>query len=322
MNNMVMSKNKKYIIGIIFLVAIIGLISVLSFGNFNTKSNNVNVKKISTKTNSLSANVSNTEDNEVTSNAFDTIEYDVEYQLEARENIDKTNVILNATLSEEESKYAGFVDITNYNIKSTLTNNGKSINVKINDVKTGIKRHIKLKLKIENAPSNFKINPVIKIKEETENNFTNVLAKEVTVITNSVEGYVTDDNDNPVSNIELRILKNGEEVRKTVTDTDGFYIFSGLDEGNYEIKINEDIYKSKDQNIVAVKNNKIYDFKVESTKPYEIDTRKYINEVKLVINGKEEIYKYGEIEKVIEVVKNIKEIKGEITYKIKVKNNG
>ena len=322
MNNMVMNKNKKYIIGIIFLVAIIGLISVLSFGNFNTKSNNVNVKKISTKTNSLSANVSNTEDNEVTSNAFDTIEYDVEYQLEARENIDKTNVILNATLSEEESKYAGFVDITNYNIESTLTNNGKSINVKINDVKTGIKRHIKLKLKIENAPSNFKINPVIKIKEETENNFTNVLAKEVTVITNSVEGYVTDDNDNPVSNIELSILKNGEEVRKTVTDTDGFYIFSGLDEDNYEIKINEDIYKSKDQNIVAVKNNKIYDFKVESTKPYEIDTKKYINEVKLVINGKEEIYKYGEIEKVIEVVKNIKEIKGEITYKIKVKNNG
>ena len=172
-------RNKKYKIGILIIVLIMGIIGLLRFGSVDKYSNKINVKNISTKTNVLSASVSNTEDNKNISKAYDLIEYKIEYELSRVENIERRNVIVNASLSESESKYARFIDITKENIESTLTNNGKEIEVKVNNVKTGIKRHITLKLRIENAPSNFKVNPQITIKEETEETPSNVSVKEV-----------------------------------------------------------------------------------------------------------------------------------------------
>ena len=61
---------------------------------------------------------------------------------------------------------------------------------------------------------------------------------------------------------------------------------------------------------------------VRKVEPYNLETHKYINKVKLVVNGKEQTYTYGDIEKAVQAVKNMKELSGEITYKIKIKNTG
>ena len=40
-----------------------------------------------------------------------------------------------------------------------------------------------------------------------------------------------------VSNIELALKKDGETIKKTYTDEDGNYVFSDIDEGEYDLEI-------------------------------------------------------------------------------------
>ena len=59
------------------------------------------------------------------------------YELEKVEGIEERNVIIKGTLTKEENKYARFKEITSNNITSTVSENGREIEIKIEKVKLG-----------------------------------------------------------------------------------------------------------------------------------------------------------------------------------------
>ena len=123
-----------------------------------------------------------------------------------------------------------------------------------------------------------------------------------------------------VSNIELSLNKNGQEIKRTYTDENGSYILSDIENGTYSVEVEEEIYELVGNNIIENSGN--LNLIVKEVKPYEIEAHKYITGLDLIVNGKETNYSYPDLEKVVEVVRNAKTISGEITYKIAIKNIG
>ena len=105
-----------------------------------------------------------------------------------------------------------------------------------------------------------------------------------------------DENDLPVSNIELSINKDGKEVKRTYTDINGGYVFSDLEPGIYVIKVEEDIYDivSGSETSQSETNHKI---KVKQVDKFNIETKKYIEKLENLckVNDKVEALAIGEI---------------------------
>ena len=303
-------KGKKYIVGVFIVIIVLGLIGLFTFGKIDKYKGLVNVNNAK-----LLSSVANT--GPLSSKGTEEVKYNLTYTLDEVSGITKRDVVIRGVIN---SDYALFKEINKNKVTSTLNNGGKEIEINIEDVELGLEQSLEIPIQITNAPNGESIIPEIYIKEATGEEI-RVVGQPITVNTNSVVGVVYDENTLPVSNIELSINKDGNEIKRTYTDEDGKYIFSDLETGSYIIKVEEEMYElvsgsetseSSDNNVISVK----------LVDKYNIETHKYIEKLNLVINGKKENYTYKDAEKVIQSIKNAKTIGGEIEYKLVVKNKG
>ena len=301
-------KQKKYIASILIMVIVLGIIGLFLYGKVDKYKGQIKVGKAK-----LLGSVVDT--GLVTSKGTEEVKYNLTYTLDPVEGLERRDVVIKGKLN---SPYARFKEINKNNITSTLINDGQEIEINIEDVRLGEQKELELIIKVLNAPNKENIIPEISIKEKT-GEYTNVTGNPIKVETNSIQGTVLDENNLPVSNIELSINKNGREIKRTYTSVEGNYVFSDLEEGEYIIKVEEDIYEieSGEKVTPGEENNKI---KVKQVDKYNVETKKYIERLDLVVNGKENHYTYKDAEKVIENVKNAKRISGKIEYKIVVRN--
>ena len=304
---------KKYVTLITIMILILGIIGIVNIGNIDLDKGKVKLK---------SASIEKLKSSVIESKGYEEITYPVLYELEKVEGIEERNVIIKGTLTKEENKYARFKEITSKTITSTVSENGREIEIKIEKVKLGRQNKINIKIEINGAINETKIKPEIEIKEESEKEYTKVNTEEIEVKTNSVTGLVQDEEGMSVSNLELSINKGNEEIRRTYTDENGRYVFSDVEEGKYIIKVEEENYELKEIKEVEVIGGITENIIVKKIKPYEIEVKKYISKIKLNNNGKEIEYEYGKLNKVNQTVKNLKNLSGEIEYKIEIKNTG
>lgn len=311
-------KNKKYIALLGIIVLVIGIISLLTYGKVDKYRGLVKVKSLKTSTRVLSS-IGNAAGLE--SKGYDIIKYTLTYSLDEIDGVQSRDVVIKGRLTDGDFKYAKFKEITGDNYSSTLSEDGREIEITVNDVPLGQTQTLDVKIVVEGAPNGTKIKPIIEIKEST-GSYTRANTEEIEVKTNSLQGKVTDKANNPISSIELSINSNGEEVKRTYTNDNGEYTFTDLSEGNYTIKVEEEIFELVGESKVNVKDNSELNLTVQSVTPYSIETHKYIKSLNLIVNGKEFNYSYKDAEKVIQNVKNAKTIEGQVEYKIVVKNNG
>ena len=307
-------KRRKYlgILGILLLV--VGIIFLFSYGKIDKYRGLVKVKNVEVNKKILSS-VANTE--AMTSNGTDEIDYEVKYTLDRIDGIETRNAVIEASINSE---YAEFKEINGNNIESTVSNEGKKRDGRINNVRLGEEQTLNLIIIVRNAPNNEEISPVIRIKEST-GDYTEVIGEKVTVHTGSILGVVYDENRLPVGNIELSINRNGREIRRTYTREDGVFNFSDLDDGEYLIKVEEDNYEIESGSNKRISDD-LQEIKVKTVDKFDIETHKYVERLKLIVDGQEKTYTYKDKEKVVEALKNAKEVSGEIEYKIVVKNRG
>ena len=304
---------KKYVTLITIMILVLGIIGIVNIGNIDLDKGKVKLK---------SASIEKLKSSVIESKGYEEITYPVLYELEKVEGIEERNVIIKGTLTKEENKYARFKEITSKTITSTVSENGREIEIRIEKVKLGRQNKINIKIEINGAINETKIKPEIEIKEESEKEYTKVNTEEIEVKTNSVTGIVQDEEGMSVSNLELSINKENEEIRRTYTDENGRYVFSDVEEGKYTIKVEEENYELKEVKEVEVIGGITENIIVKKIKPYEIEVKKYISKIKLNNNGKEIEYEYGKLNKVNQTVKNLKNLSGEIEYKIEIKNTG
>lgn len=310
-------KKKKYIALLAIVVIVIGIIGLFTFGRIDKYKGKIRIKNVVSKTTSLSASISAVADNETQSKGTDIIKYEIGYTMDAVTGVDARDVVINARINDEQGRYARFKEVTGSNITSTLSNDGKEIEVIIEDAPLGVENNITLRLNINNAPNGFKVRPQITVREATGDE-SNVVVNEVEVVTNSIVGTVKDSKNLNVSNIELSLRDENGEVKRTYTDEDGRYVFSDIENKTYTVNVEEEIYAKVSEE--EVEGNLI--IKVKEVTPYELEAHKYITKLDLVVNGKEEHYTYNDLEKVVQNVKNARTISGKIGYKISIKNIG
>ena len=186
-------KKKKYIALLSIVVIVIGIIGLFVFGRIDKYKGLIRVKNVVSDTTVLSASISNAVEQPNTSKGSDEIKYEISYTLDRVDGVEKRDVIIKGKLTETESKYARFKKITGNNIISTLSNEGKEIEVEVKDVPLGIENKISLKLVITNAPNEYKVKPEIKIKEKTSEEETTVITNTVEVQTSMISGIVKDE---------------------------------------------------------------------------------------------------------------------------------
>ena len=163
-------RSKKYVALIMMIVIIGAIVGILKIGNMDFDKGKVKVSKavINNVTSSLSANINEVAvDNLITSKGYDEIDYVIKYSLSTDENIKERNVIIEASLDDNE-KYASFKDITNGDVISTVSENRKNIKITVKNAKVNKENELKLVMKLEGAPNGYKVTPKIKIKEVSE----------------------------------------------------------------------------------------------------------------------------------------------------------
>ena len=317
-------KSKKYIALIMMIVIIGAIVGILKIGNMDFDKGKVKVSKavINNVTSSLSANVNEAiVDNLITSKGYDEIDYVIKYSLSTDENIKERDVMIEASLDDNE-KYASFKDITNGDVTSTVSENRKNIKITVKNAKVNKENELKLVMKLEGAPNGYKVTPKIKIKEVSEEKYTNLNVQNVEVKNNSLTGNVQDEQSMNVSNIELALKKDGETIKKTYTDENGNYVFSDIEEGEYDLEIDEDIYEKVSEEKVNISGSSKLNIVVKEVTPYKIELKKRITEMTIVNGGKTTTYKYGNLDKVQQALKNVKNMTGEVKYKITIQNTG
>ena len=142
--------------------------------------------------------------------------------------------------------------------------------------KVNKENELKLVIKLEGAPNGYKVTPKIKIKEVSEEKYTNLNVQNVEVKNNSLTGNVQDEQSMNVSNIELALKKDGETIKKTYTDEDGNYVFSDIEEGEYNLEIDEDIYEKVSEEKVNISGSSKLNIVVKEVTPYKIELKKQI----------------------------------------------
>ena len=314
-------RTRKYVALIMMIVIIGTIVGILKIGNMDFDKGKVKVSKavINNVTSSLSANINEAAvDNLIISKGYDEIDYVIKYSLSTDENIKERNVIIEASLDDNE-KYASFKDITNGDVTSTVSENRKNIKITVKNAKVNKENELKLVMKLEGAPNGYKVTPKIKIKEVSEEKYTNLNVQNVEVKNNSLTGNVQDEQSMNVSNIELALKKDGETIKKTYTDEDGNYVFSDIEEGEYNLEIDEDIYEKVSEEKVNISESSKLNIVVT---PYKIELKKQITEMTIVNGGNTTTYKYGNLDKVQQALRNVKNMTGEVKYKITVQNTG
>ena len=284
------------------VVSVIGLTGILLSTNKNIK-----IGKLVSRVSSLNASVVDADANVNAGASYDELTY--------KFNINKDEsdeAIIIGTLTDAESKYARFKETSN----SEVTNNGKQIVIRTTSSKP------KIIVIVTNAPYGEIINPKFTINSENPDN-KNIITDPVTITSSSIEGTVKDEKNNLIGGLELSLTKDGEEIKRTYNDSDGKYVFSLPEEGNYGVKLEEEKYQVIRQEELTTNDNKrILNIIVKEVTPFTLDINKTINKLDLVLDGKKETTNYNDESRIIKNIKRANTIEGSIYYKIYIKNIG
>ena len=311
-------ENKKYIALIIVLILVMMIIGLNTI-NFKDQYSGL-VKIGSAKIERVQANVESAGvANSHYIKSYDVIKYNVFYTLDKKVDAGERKVIITASLSEEESNYAEFKEIHKENILCNISQDKRNMIIEISNVEQEKQEELTLEVLVKGAPNNFQINPKINIKESTEKKGMTFDELQVMVKTNNIKGVVKEKESNlPVEGLELKLIKDNDEIKRTYTNSQGEYIFSDIEQGNYKIDVVEDNYELGETVLETGDNSaNLYVKKVE---PFEISVNKYIKRVKIVNNGETKEYSYSDLSRVNQSVKKLEEITGEVEYSIKIKN--
>ena len=298
-------KKKVFISAIIvlLLVFMVGLIYILK-----PAIKDIKISKVLSNTKTLSASVIDGVSEGVTSNNYD----EIKYQIKVEKENDSDEAVITGTLTDNENKYARFKDVKD----AVVTNNGKTITI------TTTRKNITVTVMVENAPYGVTINPKFNINSLDENN-SKIDVEPVTITGKSVEGKVLNQDGVLFSGIELSLVKNGTEVKRTYTKDNGEYVFSLGDVDNYEVRLVESKYKLvRYTDETTDQNRRVLNIVIEEVEPFTLDINKTISKLDLVINGKKETFNYNDETKVLRSIKNAKTIEGSIYYNIYIKNEG
>lgn len=316
-------KQKRYAALIGIMVLVLAIVGIIHFGTIDKYAGKLTVSNVSLNNilTGLNADINAISENDKTlSKGYDEVNYSINYNITSDNDLKRT-VIIEASLNDDE-KYASFKEINSENITSVLNTNKKKITITVTNVETNVEQSTNVIMIVEGAPNGYKVTPTIKIKESTEDNYKSVSTTEIEVKTNSLSGMIRDENGLSIKNIEVALTKNKEIIKKTYTDENGTYVFSDIEEGTYDVEIDEEVYEKVKQESVNIKETSNLDIYVKSVEPYEIEVNKYINSITINNNGKENTYTYGKIKRVQQSVQNLKEITGSITYIVTVENKG
>ena len=144
-------KNRKYIAGIMIVVLLVGIIGLVSYGKVDKYKGIIKKKNTSSKLLSSVGNTSFT-----TSKGTEEVEYELRYTLDRVEGLETRDVVIEGKLNSE---YAVFKEINRSNVTSTLKENGKEIEIRIEEVQLGEEQNIVIPVQITNAPNNENIKP-------------------------------------------------------------------------------------------------------------------------------------------------------------------
>ena len=244
----------------------------------------------------------------------ETVKYEVKY---TPKNSNK--IIIEARINSVE--YAHFKEKEEENVISKIKEEGKVLELTVSNLEINKEYKTEIEIELNNAPNGYSINPSIKIKENEEE--VNVGTESVEVETTGITGRVINEKTKEgIKNIELALIKENKEIKRTYTDEKGKYSISDIENGEYKLEIKEEKYEKVKEENINVNGNIEEIIEVREVEPFKVSIKKYVNNVRIRNNGKEEEYSYNKIERVQQVVKNLKEIDGEVEYKIVVKNKG
>ena len=304
---------------VVLVAAIFGILKISSIDKYKglVKVKNATLASISTK---LSANISElSEDNNIEVKGYDEIDYNISYKLS--DYTGERDVIINAKLDDND-KYASFKEVTGTNITSVLSSNRKEITITLKNLPSNETINSKVTMVITNAPKGYTVSPIVKIKESTGEDYTNIQVKAVTVNTNSVVGTVIDEDGNKVSNILIALKKNNEIIKETYTNDEGVYTLSDITPDTYSVVVNEENYEDLELNNLFIQDGNMLNLIVKRVYPYKIETNKYITKVELNNLGSKKDYLYNDVVLANIPVKKVNNLHGKIYYKITVQNTG
>ena len=286
----------------VLLLFIVGIISIIKP---NIK--DIKVNKVLVNTNALSASVVEASNEEKTSNNYD----EIKYKINIEKDIDDEAIIV-GTLTDEENKYARFKG----NKESEVSEDGKTIRISTK------KNKITITLAVENAPYGVIINPKFKINSEDENK-SNINVDPITITGKSIEGTISDENGVSYKGLELSLTSNNEEIKRTYSKENGEYVFSLNGEDNYQVNLVEEKYQVvRYVEETTDENRRILNIVIKEVEPFNLNIKKTISKLDLIVNGKKTVYNYEDEIKVQRSLKNAKTIEGSIYYNIYIKNEG
>ena len=186
-----MIKSKKNIVIGIICALIISLIFIMIYVNADEYANKVTIKQAkitSIQTGSEPFDKNNDPGNDLNESnefvrTFDTITYNMEFEIKPKENVDGSNledrtVLITMGFSKEESKYIDFVyEKTNEDIDVTISEDNTSITYPIFGINTYGVFTKSIKVNVNSAPNGFEFNPTFTIKESTDKDSGVILGK-------------------------------------------------------------------------------------------------------------------------------------------------
>lgn len=324
-------KLRKITLGIAVLVLMVGMLLTNKIVNkrYNGK---INATKVTIVSNSADKKNENTTSGTLTTVAgYDTIAYKIKFSL-TLDNGKKVNgrtAIVEATLNENDLKYATWNNLNVEGIESEIINDGKTLKLVVNNITTNKEYSISTKLNVIGAPSDYEFAPIVTVKEKTSTETTSTPTV-VKVDTTSLSGNVINsENNKPESDVLLNLCKieNNECINKsqTYTETDGSYSFSDINSGIYKITTENNGIElnGKYDSLIVNSGNNNQDISVLNTGSFSPVIKKYIKKVEKVENGKiTETKEYNLSENVQFPVKNLSNVNLKVTYELIVKNTG
>lgn len=325
------NQDKKFKSVVICLIALIFLmVSIFTMNFFTNKkyNNKIIVSNATVKTLKTDNNKEIKKDELI--NSSDELSYKILYTLETKDKkqLSGRTAIVKATLSDEENNYATWELVNDTNIESEIFDSGKTLMLTISNVTTNKQYEVMAKLKIVNAPNEFKISPKVTVEEKTsKEKFVELKSESGIVNTKSISGKIFNEQKGYYEkNLELELCKliDGSciNTKTTYTNTDGSFSFSELENGIYQINIKNNNYALLEEiNPLTITDNSLnINIKVANQTKFRASIKKYIDKIEINENGQKKEYNYKEVDQAVVSVKKMQNAKIKITYKFVIKN--
>lgn len=327
-----MKKNKGYKVAIIGIFVLLLMITALVANKVTDIKYNgkVLVSNVTVTPKTSEKNV-NTEVTEVKNtnviSGYDTVKYTIKYKLETddKREISGRTAIIEASLSNEDIKYATWNTISSKNVSSEIINEGKTLQITVKDITTNKGYEIDATLNITGAPNNYNVSPIVSVKEKTSDEVKKS-AGSLNVQTTSVSGtIVNNETNNSQENVSLSICKIDDAgcINKKVTysNSDGSYTFSNLTTGTYNVSVEDNNYESLKSQIEVKDGDNESNITVTPSKLFKATIKKYIKKVYVTENGQTKEYDYDKVNQIALAVKNMANSHIQAIYEFEISNN-